>query len=147
LGLAVGVGLTVPVAVGVAVAVALGVGVDVAVGVGVILAVAVAVTVGVALGVFVGVAVGDGLEDIVAVGVAVGVPLNCDSVTLTLSMRQPSLAPVTSLASRQRRRTGGPTKNGPVGRVTVVVMNPPELLLQARRPAIGLPRSVLIVRL
>jgi hypothetical protein len=62
----------------------------------------------------------------------------------TVSTRQPSLDPVVSLAIRHRSLlfTG---RN--IGRLTTVVTKPSELPLQAWRPAIGLPRSALIVRL
>ena len=111
---------------------------------------ALAVAVGVALGdtVAVAVAVGIGEGDIVAVGVkvgvAVGVPLKWHSVTTVLSTRQPSLEPLVSLAIRQRNFTLPDSKPATL---TTVVIKPSELPLHARSPAIGLPRSVLIVRL
>jgi hypothetical protein len=135
LGRTVGVGLAVDVAVAVAVGLTVAVAVTVAVGVAVTVAVGVTVTVTVAVAVAVGVGVIGG------VGVAVqGGPWQ--PKTLTVSTRQPSLAPLVSLAIRQRNRTS----TEPF-RFTTLVTNPPELPLQARRPAIGLPRSELIVRL
>lgn len=124
-GLAVGVGLAV------AVGVAVGVRVTVAVGVGVNETVGVGVTVAVAVGVG------------VAVAVEQGVPWPWHQVILTLSTRQPSLEAVVSLAIRQRSLLGIWT----AGRLTTVVIKPSESPLQARRPAIGLPRSALMVRL
>lgn len=151
-GRTVGVGLAVAVGVGVFVGVALGVLVGIAVGVvvgvalGVLLVVAVAVAVGVALGVTVGVAeglaVGVGVN--VAVAVAVGVhggPWH--QLISIVSTRQPSLEPLLSLAILQRNLPSMIIN----GKATVVVIKPPELPLHARRPAIGLPRSELIVRL
>ncbi|TMJ80107.1 MAG: hypothetical protein E6G79_19440 [Alphaproteobacteria bacterium] len=137
-GLAVGVGLAV--AVGVAVGVALGVLVDAAVAVGVNVGVTVAVAVGVAVNV--AVAVGVGLCSTVGVGVAVGVPKKWQAYTVTSSTRQPSLEPVVSLAMRQRN-----LEFAEGGTFTTVVMKPSECPLHALRPAMGLPRSVLIVRL
>ena len=132
LGRAVDVGLAV--AVGVAEGVALGVVVAVAglVAVAVALGVVVAVTVGVGVGVALGGAVGVGVH---------GGPWH--PKVLTVSTRQPSLAPLASLAIRQRKRTSRKNRL----RLTTLVTKPPELPLQAMRPAIGLPRSVLIVRL
>jgi hypothetical protein len=78
----------------------------------------------------------------VAVGVAVGVPKVRHSLTTTSSTRQPSLKPLVSLAMRHRS-----TCIKANGRFTVVVIKPSELPLHASRPAIGLPRSVLMVRL
>lgn len=140
------------VAVGVAVTVALGVAVAVEVAVAVAVEIAVAVAVGVTVAVAVGVGLGDTVTVTVAVavavgvgvagvGVAVGVPLKWHSKTPTLSTRQPSLEPLVSLAIRHRSTVGLS------GRFTVAVVKPPELPLHARSPAIGLPRSVLIVRL
>jgi hypothetical protein len=131
----------------VAVAVALGVTLGVVVSVAVAVAVAVAVgvgetvTVGVAVAVAVAVAVGVALAGAVGVGVHPAKMLHL--LMLTVSTRQPSLEPVVSLTMRQRRRPSVWI----VGRFTTVVMKPSELPLQAGRPAIGLPRSVLIVRL
>ena len=141
-GLAVGVGLTV--AVGVAVTVALGVTVEVAVAAAVAVGVNVGVTVAVAVGVAVNVAVavGVGLCSTVGVGVAVGVPKKWQAYTVTSSTRQPSLEPVVSLAMRQRN-----LEFAEGGTFTTVVMKPSESPLHALRPAMGLPRSVLIVRL
>ncbi len=111
------------------------------------MAVAVGVTVGVAVGVAVGVTVGVtdgvGVGVIGGVGVGVGVPEKWHQTMLVVSMRQPSLEPLLSLAIRQRS-TPFPSS---WGMFTTVVMKPSELPLHARRPAIGLPRSVLIVRL
>src|SRR5262249_50445333 len=64
-------------------------------------------------------------------------------VTAVVSTRQPSPEPLLSLAIRQRNLPPW----GRNGRLTSVQIKPPELPLHARRPAIGLPRSVLIVRL
>jgi hypothetical protein len=128
LGLAVGVGLGV--IVGVAVVVAVGVALGVAVGVDE--AVAVTVAVGVAGGVG------------VSVGVGVGHGIGAQPVISIVSRRQPSLDPVVSLAIRQRSLLSRGRKSG---RLTTVVTKPSELPLQARRPAMGLPRSALIVRL
>ena len=118
-GLAVGVGLGEGVAVGVAVAV--GVGVNV----GVTVAVAVGLTVGVGGG---------------GVGVHGG-PWH--QLISMVSTRQPSLEPLLSLAILQRNLPSMIIG----GKATVVVIKPPELPLHARRPAIGLPRSGIIVRL
>ena len=126
-----GVGRDRGVALGVAVAVGVGLGVSVAVGV------AVGVTVGVTVGLTVG----------VTEGVGVGVHDDRSAwhpITLTVSTRQPSLEPLLSLAIRQRSLT---SKSPTPGSSTTLVMKPSELPLQARRPAIGLPRSALIVRL
>jgi hypothetical protein len=112
---------------GVAMGRALGVGLGEAVAVGVPVAVAVAVGVGEG-------GVGVGVHD-------EGSPWH--PKTWTVSTRQPSLEPLVSLAIRQRNLTSRP----PGLSSTTVVMKPPESPLQARRPAIGLPRSVLIVRL
>src|SRR5205814_3627181 len=79
----------------------------------------------------------------VGVGVAVGVPLKWHHVILVVSTRQPSLAPLLSLAIRQRR-TALPSSGGSL---TTVVINPPELPLQAGRPAMGLPVPVAMVEL
>jgi hypothetical protein len=127
---------------------ALGVGLTVAVAVAVGVMVAVAVTVGVGLGgtVTVAVAVGVGDGGIVAVAVAVAVGVQSGpwpQLISIVSTRQPSLEPLLSLAILQRNLPSITIK----GKATVVVMKPPELPLHARRPAIGLPRSELIVRL
>ncbi len=132
LGLAVGVGLGV--IVGVAVVVAVGVALGVVVGVDEAVAVTVAVGVGVAVAGGVG----------VSVGVGVGHGIGAQPVISIVSRRQPSLDPVVSLAIRQRSLLSRGRKSG---RLTTVVTKPSELPLQARRPAMGLPRSVLIVRL
>jgi hypothetical protein len=116
--------------------VALGVGLAVGVGVGVIIGVIVGVTVGLIVAVGVGVIVG--------VGVGVEHGSASHQVILTVSKRHPSLEPLLSLAILQRSLLG---LQHPIGRLTTVVMKPFELPLQARRPAIGLPRLVLIVRL
>src|SRR6266542_6607417 len=79
----------------------------------------------------------------VGVGVGVGVPEKWHQTMLLVSTRQPSLEPALSLAIRQRStafRSSG-------GRFTTVVIKPLEFPLHAGRPAIGLPRSVAIVRL
>ena len=122
--------------------VTLGVGKAVEVGVGVI--VGVTVTVGVAVGVTVGVTVGLTVGVTEGVGVGVHDRSAWHPITLTVSTRQPSLEPLLSLAIRQRSLT---SKSPIPGSSTTLVMKPSELPLQARRPAIGLPRSVLIVRL
>ena len=127
-------------------------GLAVGVGLGVIVGVAVVVAVGVALGVTVGVdeavAVGVGVAVAGGVGVSVGVGvghgIGAQPVISIVSRRQPSLDPVVSLAIRQRSLLSRGRKSG---RLTTVVTKPSELPLQARRPAMGLPRSVLIVRL
>jgi hypothetical protein len=79
----------------------------------------------------------------VGVGVGVGVPLKWHQTALVVSTRQPSLEPLLSLAIRQRR-TALPSSGG---RLTIVVMKPPELPLHAWRPAMGLPGPVAIVAL
>jgi hypothetical protein len=78
-------------------------------------------------------------------GVAVGVLQDIGShpLMLTVSTRQPSLEPLLSLAMRQRNSI----RNAIDDILTTVVMKPAELPLQAWRPAIGLPRSVLMTRL
>ena len=111
-------------------------GLAVGVGLGVIVGVAVAVAVGVAVGVDEAVAV--------AVGVGEGHGFGTHPAILTVSTRQPSLEPLVSLAIRQRSLLS-PAKMK--GRFTTVVIKPSELPLHACRPAIGLPRTVLIVRL
>jgi hypothetical protein len=73
----------------------------------------------------VGLAVGEG----VAVGVGLGSPLKWHSVTVMLSMRQPSPEPLLSLAILQRSLPSTTS----VGRFTVVVIKPPELPLHAWR--------------
>jgi len=128
-------GVTLGRAVGVGLAVAVGVAEGVAVGV--VVAVAVAVAVGVTVAVAVAVAVG------ADVGVGVGHGTGAQPTISTVSTRQLSLNPLVSLAILQRRVKLGRKK----GRLTTVVIKPSELPLQARRPAIGLPRSPLIVRL
>jgi hypothetical protein len=105
-------------------------------GVGVIVGVAVIVPVGEGVAVAVGVGVA------VAVAVGVGQGLFTQPKISTVSTRQPSFDPVVSLAIRQRSFMGKTN-----GRLTTVVTKPSELPLQACRPAIGLPRLVLIVRL
>ena len=103
---------------------------------------------GVARGIAVAVAVALGVDEAVGVAVAVGVGeghgFGTHPAILTVSTRQPSLEPLVSLAIRQRSLVL-PAKNK--GRFTTVVIKPSELPLHARRPAIGLPRTVLIVRL
>src|SRR3954468_5035902 len=93
--------------------------------------------VGVGVGLAVAVTVGVGVAVAVAVAVAVGGggPLKWHSVSVILSMRQPSPEPVLSLAILQRSL---PSITN-VGRFTIVVMKPPELPLHAWRPAMGLP--------
>jgi hypothetical protein len=135
-GRAVGVGLTVTVGVAVGVAVAVAVALTVGVGESVAVDVAVGVTVGVTLGITVGVG------EAVAEGVGVGHGALTQPAISIVSTRQPSSDPVMSLAIRQRSFIGKT-----IGRLTTVVTKPSEFPLQARRPAIGLPRSVLIVRL
>ena len=130
-------GVTLGRAVGVGLAVAVGVAEGVAVGV--VVAVAVAVAVGVTVAVAVAVAVAVGAD----VGVGVGHGTGAQPTISTVSTRQLSLNPLVSLAILQRRVKLGRKK----GRLTTVVIKPSELPLQARRPAIGLPRSPLIVRL
>ena len=103
------------------------------------------------VGVTDGVGVGDG-EGVpatvaVAVAVAVGVGDGLDAPPLqknwTLSILQPVLETVRSLAMRQRRTTVCPL--AAAGRFTRVFMNPLELPVQACRPAIGLLNDVDIV--
>jgi len=80
--------------------------------------------VGVDLGV--GVVVGLGVAVIVGVGVAVGLGVGpvTHSVILTLSTRQPAAGLLLSVAMRHRSATLWPAAAG--GKLTVVVMNPPE---------------------
>ena len=107
-------------------------GLAVGVGLGVMVGVAVAVAVGVALGVAVGVdeavAVGVGVIGGVALGVGEGHGFGTHPAILTVSTRQPSLAPLLSLAIRQRSRLL-PEKMK--GRFTTVVIKPSELPLHA----------------
>jgi hypothetical protein len=84
--------------------------------------------VGVVGGVAVGVAVGGGE------GGGLGQPTGY--VALILSMRQPVPAPVQSVARRKRKRTGW--KRAEEGIRATVVTYPPELPVQACRPAMGL---------
>lgn len=81
----------------------------------------------------------------VGVGVGVGVAAPPLQKTLTLSIRQPSLDVLSSLAMRQRKITVCPLADA--GRFTIVLIKPPELPLHAIRPAIGLPKEVLMVAL
>ena len=60
-----------------------------------------------------------------------------------LSIRQPGLEKLESLPIRQRSTMLWPATAA--GRLTVVVTKPPELPLQAWRPAIGLPNANEIV--
>ena len=99
---------------------------------------------GTGLVVGVGVAVGVDEAVAVAVGVGDGHGFFTQPKISTVSTRQPSLDPVVSLAILQRSLL---PKGRKPGRSTTVVMKPSELPLQARRPAIGLPRSALILRL
>ena len=124
--------------VGRGVIVVVAVGVDVGVGGGVVVGVEVGVKVAVAVGVNVGVAVGVWLA--VTVGVDVGVGLS--HTVWTVSILQPSPALLASLPIRHRN-----TLVCPCGIPTHVVMKPPELPVQAWRPARGLPQQVLIVPL
>ena len=95
-------------------------------------------------GLVVGVGVAVGVDETVAVAVGVGEGhgFSTQPKISTVSTRQPSFDPVVSLAIRQRSFMGKTN-----GRLTTVVTKPSELPLQACRPAIGLPRLVLIVRL
>jgi hypothetical protein len=103
------------------VAVAVGVGGGVPVGV----TVGVTVGVGVMGGVGVGVIGGVGVEPQGGVSPVLGIGLH--QVILTVSTRQPSLEPLSSLAILQRS-----TKLPKLcGRSTTVVMKPPELPLHA----------------
>ena len=95
-------------------------GLAVGVGLGVIVGVAVAVAVGVAVGVDEAVAV--------ALGVGEGHGFGTHPAILTVSTRQPSLAPLLSLAIRQRSLLS-PAKMK--GRFTTVVIKPSELPLHA----------------
>jgi hypothetical protein len=108
--------------------VGLGVGAGVAVGVGVTVGVVVGVGVtlgeAVGVGVDVGVAVGVGLGVAVGVGVGVGVPGAMQSLILIVSMRQPAAESLLSVPKRQRSTMFWPAAVD--GRLTVVVMNPPE---------------------
>ena len=128
-GLGRALGVTLGLAVGVGLGEAVEVAVAVAVGVGVTVGVTVAVTVGLTVG------VGGG-----GVGVHGGPWHQLISV---VSTRQPSLEPLLSLAILQRNLPSMMIG----GKATVVVIKPPELPLHARRPAIGLAPSGLIVRL
>jgi hypothetical protein len=98
------------------------------VGTGVTVAEGVAVAVGVAVeeAVAVGVAVEVGLGVTVAVGVGVGVGVGVatQSMILIVSIRQPAAALLLSLASRHRSTMFWPA--AAEGRLTVVVINPPE---------------------
>ena len=96
---------------------------------------------GAGVGVTLGVGLGVGV--IGGVGVGVGVPKKWHQTTLIVSTRQPSLEPLLSLAILQRST---PFQSSD-GRFTIVVVNPPELPVQAWRPAMGLPVSVAIVPL
>jgi hypothetical protein len=73
-----------------------------------------------------GVAVGVGLGVTVAVGVGVGVgvAVATQSMILTVSMRQPAAELLLSLASRHRSTMFWLA--AAEGRLTVVVINPPE---------------------
>ncbi len=121
-----------------------GVGRDLGVTLGLAVGVGLAVIVGVAVAVAVGVAVGVDDAVAVAVGVGEGHGFVTHPAILTVSTRQPSFEPLVSLAIRQRSLLL-PAKMK--GRFTTVVIKPSELPLHACRPAIGLPRTVLIVRL
>ena len=106
---------------------ALGVTAGLAVGVGLgVMGVAVAVAVAVALGVDEAVGVGVGVTGGLAVGVGHGI--GAQPTISTVSTRQPSLAPIMSLAIRQRSLL---PKGSKIGRLTTVVTNPSELPLQA----------------
>jgi hypothetical protein len=83
------------------------------------------VAVGVELGATVAVGVTVGVGKGVSVGVGQGT--GSHQAILTVSMRQPSLEPMVSLAIRQRSLPPVGTK----GKLTTVVMNPSELPLQA----------------
>ena len=114
----------------------MGTGVTVAEGVAVGVAVGEAVAVGVDVGVTLGVTVGVALGVTVAVAVGVGVGVATQSIILIVSMRQPVAELLLSLASRHRSTMVWPA--AAEGRLTVVVINPPEYPVQAWRPAIGL---------
>jgi hypothetical protein len=66
-------------------------------------------------------------------------------VTLTLSIRQPWLEMLVSLPILNRSTTKWPT--AAAGMLTVVVANPPELPVQAWRPASGFEKPLEIVPL
>ena len=108
--------------------------------------------VGLAIGLAVGEDEGEpeGVGEVVAVGVAVAVgvgehrpPGSWHQLISTVSTRHPSPEPVVSLPILHRSLPSITC----CGRLTVVVMKPRELPLHARRPASGLPRSILIRRL
>ncbi len=103
-------------------------GLAVGVGLGVMVGVAVAVSVGVAVGVDEAVAVGVGVIGGVALGVGEGHGFGTHPAILTVSMRQPSLEPLLSLAIRQRSLLL-PAKMD--GKFTTVVIKPSELPLHA----------------
>jgi hypothetical protein len=109
--------------------------------------VAVAVWVGVAVGVFVGVGVGVFVGVGVAVGVLVGVFVGVAAAghgkPVIVSIRTPIPALLLSVAIRHLSWMLCPL--AAAGRLTVVVMYPPELPVHAMRPAIGLMNCVLII--
>lgn len=76
------------------------------------------------LGVGTGVTVTEGVAVGVAVGVGVGVGVATQSMILIVSMRQPVAELLLSLASRHRSTMSWPA--AAEGRLTVVVINPPE---------------------
>src|SRR5262245_22845803 len=102
------------------------------------------VTLGLPVGVGEAVAVAVAVGAWVGLAVGVGHGFDTQPKISTVSTRQPSFDPVVSLAIRPLRP---PPPGRTPGQLTTVVPKPSELPLQARRPAIGLPRSVLIVRL
>jgi hypothetical protein len=68
--------------------------------------------------------VGTGVTVAVGVGVGVGVGVATQSMILIVSMRQPAAVLLLSLASRHRSAMFWPA--AAEGRLTVVVINPPE---------------------
>jgi hypothetical protein len=104
------------------------VGLAVDVGPGVIVGVFVTVGVAVAVGVDEAVAVGVGVVDAVALGVGLGQGFDTQPTMSVVSTRQPSLAPLVSLAIRQRNLL---LKVRRAGRLTTVVTKPSELPLHA----------------
>ena len=118
-------------------------------GVGDGVGVAVGVGDGVGDGLGVGVGVGDGVDDWIGLavgdGVAVGVGPGATQEVVIVSIFHPVMPMALSDAIRKRNLIVCPFTFGP--RFAMVVMYPPELPLQAIRPAIGLLKPVLMVPL
>src|SRR6187455_317749 len=68
-----------------------------------------------------------------------------EPLTVTSSIQAPAALTLLSVARRHLITTFCPF--AAAGKLTVVVINPPELPLQACRPAIGLPKARSIVEL